>query len=505
MGGKVKLLFMNQNFSNESPVQNILPSTPESEYILPAPQTSMPDHQLQAPANDAPREHKKRRSLLALIVAALVLLFLGGAGYVLAKQGYIEMPLPFLEKEPEEVLQKSMQNIMGIQSTHFISHIDASAGLKNLGGLAYPEMFGIESGTDEVPEKSPENFQGGDGGKTALSLSLLTEGDWRLIEKEGGQQSRFKGMLKWEGLTMEFDVETKKIGDILYFKIYQMPPIPLLSLFTGGIDLKEQWFKVDVIEDIPGETKQKAVALLDVFADALVLEKLKGERLDGVKTYHYGVSFDAKKLKGALTETRALLPELLSFTEIEKSEAQKMEEKWSAFLEQDYQRIVVPHLQALRTEVWIGKKDYFVRKITMQYALPQAPESTGAAKDEMDAYDIFDTFTLAFDYQFSAINAGVVIDPPENSRDFMEELQNGPFEEARMMPRDAEGAADISTATDAQDKDSDNLPDELEALFGTDPLNPDTDGDGYMDGVEIENEYNPLGEGKLDIDWSNAR
>ena len=34
-------------------------------------------------------------------------------------------------------------------------------------------------------------------------------------------------------------------------------------------------------------------------------------------------------------------------------------------------------------------------------------------------------------------------------------------------------------------------------IWGTDPLNPDTDGDGFPDGLEIVTGYNPLGEGKL--------
>ncbi|MCD4705431.1 hypothetical protein K8R66_05140 [bacterium] len=49
-----------------------------------------------------------------------------------------------------------------------------------------------------------------------------------------------------------------------------------------------------------------------------------------------------------------------------------------------------------------------------------------------------------------------------------------------------------------KDSDGDGLSDQLEKLFGLDPLNNDSDGDGYLDGEEIENGYNPLGEGKLD-------
>lgn len=42
------------------------------------------------------------------------------------------------------------------------------------------------------------------------------------------------------------------------------------------------------------------------------------------------------------------------------------------------------------------------------------------------------------------------------------------------------------------DADQDGLSDDEERVFGTDPFNKDTDGDGYGDGVEVESGYDPL-------------
>lgn len=53
--------------------------------------------------------------------------------------------------------------------------------------------------------------------------------------------------------------------------------------------------------------------------------------------------------------------------------------------------------------------------------------------------------------------------------------------------------------------------DELESRYGTDPLNPDTDGDGYLDGDEIYHGYDPLVAGsarlpkRIDIDLGEQR
>lgn len=52
------------------------------------------------------------------------------------------------------------------------------------------------------------------------------------------------------------------------------------------------------------------------------------------------------------------------------------------------------------------------------------------------------------------------------------------------------------------DSDNDGLCDKLEDGIGTDKNNPDTDGDGYNDGIEVRGDYNPLGTGKLTYDSS---
>lgn len=50
------------------------------------------------------------------------------------------------------------------------------------------------------------------------------------------------------------------------------------------------------------------------------------------------------------------------------------------------------------------------------------------------------------------------------------------------------------------DSDGDGVSDDTEKRLGTKPNNKDTDGDGYKDGEEIKNGYNPLGDGKKDME-----
>ncbi len=49
----------------------------------------------------------------------------------------------------------------------------------------------------------------------------------------------------------------------------------------------------------------------------------------------------------------------------------------------------------------------------------------------------------------------------------------------------------------AQDPDKDGLSNLQEEFYGTDPNNADSDGDGFLDGQEVNNGFNPLGPGRL--------
>ena len=102
----------------------------------------------------------------------------------------------------------------------------------------------------------------------------------------------------------------------------------------------------------------------------------------------------------------------------------------------------------------------------------------------IDAYDIVKPNNIKSIDNFQDIFTSSTMDIDE---------YNGP-----LLTPDDPGFYDNHTI-DKIDSDSDGLSDMLESIYGTDINNPDTDGDGYTDGEEVDNGYNPLGEGLISL------
>ncbi|MFA6306610.1 MAG: hypothetical protein WCV70_02075 [Patescibacteria group bacterium] len=80
---------------------------------------------------------------------------------------------------------------------------------------------------------------------------------------------------------------------------------------------------------------------------------------------------------------------------------------------------------------------------------------------------------------------------------------------AQPVDSDSDGLTDeeevgLGINSNNPDSDSDGLTDREEVkVYKTDPLKADTDGDGFKDGAEVKNNYNPNGQGRLyEIDKS---
>jgi len=105
-----------------------------------------------------------------------------------------------------------------------------------------------------------------------------------------------------------------------------------------------------------------------------------------------------------------------------------------------------------------------------------------------------------FQYIYQSLNNG------QNYKlDFSLEVGTGGFKAGTLFAN----SSGIEQITEKQndssndfilDSDKDGLINDLEEFYGCDPNNPDTDGDGYLDGDEVENGYDPLVPGNARLD-----
>ena len=92
------------------------------------------------------------------------------------------------------------------------------------------------------------------------------------------------------------------------------------------------------------------------------------------------------------------------------------------------------------------------------------------------------------------VNEETPVEPPD---------ENINLNQPANVDSDLDGLTDeeesaLGTDPSEPDSDGDNLFDREEArVYETDPLNPDTDSDGYLDGTEVSGGYNPKGAGRL--------
>jgi hypothetical protein len=114
-------------------------------------------------------------------------------------------------------------------------------------------------------------------------------------------------------------------------------------------------------------------------------------------------------------------------------------------------------------EIWINTEDMVPYKLTMH---------TSREDDESGTHAYASVTIL-----FTSFNKELNIGEPTNAIDFIAERKAG-----------------------YNDDDNDGLLNYREEKFGTNKNNPDSDGDGYLDGDEVRNGYDPLGPGQLDTD-----
>lgn len=246
------------------------------------------------------------------------------------------------------------------------------------------------------------------------------------------------------------------------------------------------------LPDLPfvGGPSLSAAAQQELAATAVSLpflgitEKLKDEAVRGMMTHHYKVR-----------------PELIYVRDFLKLVEAKRLGRELTTKEQNYYDTLFAGLTAGSGELWLRSSDYFVQRLRLPL------------QQEGDGFRGTWTLTLNFSGLNESANLPAVdLKGIEDAAPYLDSLlaaytSHLPMAKAgsaRLAERGGGLPLTQAATPDQADVDDDGLSVLLERFYGTDVLNPDSDGDGMSDGDEVTAARSPLGPWGL-FDFTQGR
>lgn len=434
-----------------------LPPTPISTPapVMPtAPQPVMPVSSQPAP--------KKGKGLFVALMVLLFVIIVGAAGaayYVF-----------FMEPSPEKVLGEAFLAMEDVDTLTYDLSVTMEGTGKDpgtIGGefLDPSIMMGSSMMEDEEDADEAEDVPIVVSITASGAIAAPTEGD-KLFSGDLAVAVNANGdkILSVAGAT-------RSVNSATYFQLSELQaPVPaqFQSVFATVLN---RWISFDPhdfgdLGDLIDTAKQKAEeeaaqnegAIREAFATyglqvLDVTATLEPEAVNGVESRHYAFTVDKDALKGLLSR----LDEITGDVEDGKA-AEKIDEMFAK-------------MENLTGEVWIGKSDAYLRKVALDWDM---------VMDEESGANWHGALSLTLDN----FNEAVTVEVPEDADPFVTVLME-------LM-----GAAQNAAMAEI-DRDDDGLSAADEEHYGTSDTNPDTDGDGFKDGAEVEGGYNPNGSGAL--------
>ncbi len=354
---------------------------------------------------------------------------------------------------PGRVVGKSLISMGEIKTFHLSS--EASTKL-NLSGVAKDQLSLLQLTSTSSPanlsiklditQDKTAQANGQVDGKLWLSLS---EGEQSmLLGLQYIQKDKVSYLQLLDGPNLGFlDLSSLK-NQWVKFSQEQLVDSPLLS--GKVLDYKK-------VQTISQEQKDKLKQIFTETKPIKFNQRYGSENINGIVSYHYGFIIESKAMVDFLQQAG---PVILG----EAYNKEQMDQLIK--LDSEYKEPVTG-------EIWIGKSDYIARRLRV--IIP--PQLNNNKSDGM-------TIVMNLD----RINEPIKIETPSKFLDLNQML-------AGFMGGISKEVTENNLAIN--DSDNDGLSDKEEEFYGTDKNNPDTDGDGYKDGAEVKNGYNPLGTGKL--------
>lgn len=437
-----------------------------------------------------------RKKLFLSILLFTLTIGLSGCYVPLLKK---EITIPFFEKKPEKVISLMMDKMQNIKTVKYKGNFAVKANFD-------PSKF------DPSKVKKDSNSN--------LDMSILNQSPMDLkynISLSGASDNSDKNSLKNEsefdvnfdvgGVAMSVGGETKVVDKKIYFKINQLPILftPVLGQFSNQWyelnveelqrfqeeEMEEAGIKTDLatfnFEKNSKKIKELKKKINNLIKDSKLIsvdKRLKDEKVDNKKCYHYKTSINKKNLDKFIKEfLKILTQEFAEDINNEKFDEVINNPEFCSFINN-----LSEIIQTIKIEFWIDKKDFYLRKSKFNFQLDFANIEVHKQKLPKNILDI----NISGGLLYSDFNKALNITAPEDSKSLIQEIKSE-------MEKIGQGMFTQPEIIENNfiDTDNDGLTDEEEKIYGTSIINPDTDGDGYLDGEEVNGGYNPLGQGKL--------
>lgn len=318
----------------------------------------------------------------------------------------------FYFQSPERIMAKMRGKSLKVQSNRFSGQAGIEVGvegLDNLGGLVPgAQTQGQASGfpiSAKINFATMLQFEGGQDSKNPdeeqffLNLKLVNADD--VLEKR----------------TPFIGAEMMSMGKLFYFRLTELAE--LAASREDFAKFKDKWIKIDSdslksqleqmgmgeqlkeieeFEKTQESAKGKEEEIGRLWQDPKLIKitgKLKGEKIDNERTFHYQYLIDKEILRKIISEQNKII-------------TGKEPEQW----QKEAEEMMFAGLSSPEGEIWIGKKTLLVRKLTLKSGLA------------VEKYGIKVSVKIDFLINNKDFNMPLALQPPAEAMPLEEFFQN---------------------------------------------------------------------------------
>lgn len=419
-------------------------------------------------SSESPVSASSSQKRLIIIIAIVLGVMLISGGLLFAAGRFFDIEIPFIsklfkkgvsgntavqtiaEESPEEVIKKMFSNFKNIKTSQ--------------------ETFDLKI--------TEENKDGED------KVSNILLGGKRDLNIKENPKFDYVFTINQPDSKVDISLAFRYIDEIVNIKLMEDSQIPFFDLSQ----LQNQWFYFekqerenlkDVVADT-GQTQSKLnkgykEKIFEIFKEAKLFKTIQPfqcDAIDSVPVFHYWVTLDAQGFFELMTKLEEVGQNMFRDQNLPVAFPKERIDEMRKSLEK---------IKDIPIEVWIEKESYFLRKVLINHFVADITKS-----DVISKVDVLLTFEL------NKINEPVDIRTHRNGESLEPVIQNIFGKWFSQSPLSKNGSNELE-AVDESDDDKDGLTNQEEFFYNTDPQNSDTDGDGYLDGDEIKNGYNPNG------------